>query len=151
MKLPMVSPGQKGIKMAKATDAEIEDRLKAVTQLVLQAISHQEIVDYCRRNFGVERAQTCIYLKRVKERMIEANKKTTEELLAEANSRYDDIYKKEYGNDNWAGCRETLKCKDKINGLQVNRIRFTDETEIDEKSIDERIEKLLKLQQKQDG
>lgn len=70
------------IKRGKATNSEMEARIKTVIQMKLQGYARPEILEYAKNTWGIETSTTDIVTTRATERMTEINNIDIKETIA---------------------------------------------------------------------
>lgn len=123
--------------MAKKTNnAELELRYNAIVELVLEGMGYNQISQYCEKKYKINSSNTVTrYIKHAKKIIRESSQDTTEQLRADTNAKYDDLYRRLYTseNPNYYACAKILQMKSKINGLEVQKIEADIKGEIKNK------------------
>lgn len=120
----------------KATNAEIEERLREVRALVLGSTSYPEILRYAATRWGVSQRQTDYYLARIRDEFKAQATRDTEVNYAAAVHRLEDYIRRAIKDGDrkaeLAGMRELHK----LQGLHINRVDVTTNGEKIELVID---------------
>ncbi len=97
--------------MAKCrpTQAELEQRVAEVYQLLLHRVGYQAICRHASSKWQVTARQTDRYIEKARERLFELLKPNQREQLAKALGAYDTIFAKQMSSGDWRGARATLK------------------------------------------
>jgi hypothetical protein len=95
--------------MAKATDIEIEVRIKTVAEMIIKGYSKEKIVRYSAENWKINLRQTETYIQRAHETFVqEAYSKEIDLHLNIAINQLKDLYQKSYAIQDYAECRRIL-------------------------------------------
>ncbi len=93
----------------RPTQAELEQRIDEVYQLLLHRVGYQAICRHCASKWQVTARQTDRYIQQARERVFELLKPNQREQLARALGGYDVIFAKQMAAGDWRGARATLK------------------------------------------
>ena len=103
--------------MPKATKAEIEHRVDEVYELLLQRSTHQAILDYGARRWGVKERQMSVYIARARERLRSNTQKSQEERLGTAIASYERLIQLQFERRDYSGARQTMDSLNRLQGL----------------------------------
>lgn len=98
----------------KATDAEITQRVLAITDLISQGASRSDIVQFCSSEYGVSDRHTATYLSRAYKIMRQQAEELAAQHYAIAIARYTKLYAKNYKVQDFRECRNVQQAIDKI-------------------------------------
>jgi hypothetical protein len=93
----------------RPTQAELEQRIDEVYQLLLHRVGYQAICRHCAGKWQLTARQTDRYIHQARERVFELLKPGQREQLAKALGAYDVIFAKQMAAGDWRGARATLK------------------------------------------
>ena len=102
----------------KSTDAEVELRINQVYTMVVKGDSRKDIVRYGSKTWDVSSRTIDEYLAKVHEEIKETyNKEYKENIISKQLVQLDDLYKKNYTNEDFKECRSLIETKSKLLGL----------------------------------
>ena len=116
--------------MNKATNAEVDIRVKDIYEKLCSGWTYTDIVAYCIQKYTLKRAQATKYIKKATTRIVKNNKKEIETIRAEAITRYSNWMKELLEKDDIKGAAKMQKRIDKISGLEVENINVSGEISI---------------------
>lgn len=103
---------------SKSTDAEVELRINHVYNMVVKGETRKDIVRYGSKTWDVSSRTIDEYLARVHLEIKETyNKEYKEHIISKQLVQLDDLYKKNYGNEDFRECRSLIETKSKLLGL----------------------------------
>ncbi len=102
--------------MSKSTNAEIEQRVNKIYELLINSWNRYDIVQYGSKNWNITDRQVDDYIAMAKEIIKERGKQTREEWITEAKNRHDDRYKKAMSQKDIHSCRLEDLAWNKISG-----------------------------------
>ncbi len=120
--------------MEKADTKESLDRVRIITELKLRGASRSDIIEYCRKEWGIERAQVDCYIRKVNEGLVEEAKRDTEELFAEARAKNNIIYERAFKKNDFRTALAANKEQSELCGLKT--IKIEQKLEVKEKELD---------------
>lgn len=127
----------------KSTKAEIEKRITDIYQLLIRAYTYTDIVRYCAENYGIKARNVDKYIKKATQKITLENNKTLDELRAEANIRYSSWIRKAEAKEDYKTAAYLQSRKDKINGLEVQKIEHSGEIKSDLSPMFEIVKNLI--------
>lgn len=105
--------------MNKATTAEVERRVDEVYDLLINRVTHRNIVGYGAAKWNLSDRQMAVYIKRATERILDRVKESQEEQLAKAVASYESLYAHQVAERDYSGARQTLDSLVKLLGLSA--------------------------------
>lgn len=105
--------------MNKATTAEVERRIDEVYDLLINRVTHRNIVGYGSSKWNISDRQMAVYIKRATERILACAKESQEEQLAKAVASYESLYAHQVVGKDYGGARQTLDSLVKLLGLSA--------------------------------
>ena len=106
--------------MSKATNAEIELRIKTIYEMTVKGCSRKYIVRYSAENWNINERQVDDYLKRVYTEIKETyNDDYKKSLLDKHIAQLEDLYVKNYTIEDFRECRNIIESKNKMLGLNA--------------------------------
>ena len=108
------------IRPYKSSNSEIEVRLNIVTKMYLQGYSRAEIVRYVAVYFGTKTRNADNYIMKVKKAIKESTSKEKDYQRCLAFSRFEELYKNCYKNEDWGGCQRIQESINKLMGLNAD-------------------------------
>ena len=106
--------------MGKATNAEIELRIKTIYEMTVEGCSRKYIVRYSAENWDINERQVDDYLKRVYDEIKETyNDDYKKSLLDKHVAQLEDLYVKNYTIEDFRECRNIIESKNKMLGLNA--------------------------------
>lgn len=112
--------------MTKATNAEMESRIAEIVELILNGHSRSEILEHCRKNWGVGRASADEYTARARAEILEINKDTVQDSLAVIVRNYWKQYRKADAKNDVYAATTVLKEIARVKGLDQQTIVIED-------------------------
>jgi hypothetical protein len=109
----------------KATKLEAHKRTSEVVRLVLQGIRYTDIIEYCDKNWGIQRRQASIYYKRALEYFKEQFDEEKQYEVDKHTMMLYDLYTKGYRSGDLNICRLLLQDIAKMKGMSVDRVDLT--------------------------
>ena len=109
----------------KATKLEAHKRTSEVVRLVLQGIRYTDIVEYCEKNWGIQKRQASIYYKRALEYFKEQFDEEKQFEVDKHTMMLYDLYTKGYRSGDLNICRLLLQDIAKMMGMSVDRVDLT--------------------------
>lgn len=103
--------------MSKSTDAEISLRVATVSEMLIKGFSRQDILQYCAKEWNIQKRQSDEYIAKAKNKLIELAEKDIEFNKALAIERYNDLYRKNYGIKDYRECRQVQNDIVKLHGI----------------------------------
>lgn len=103
------------------TSLEREKRINEVHTLILQGASSSQIVEYCGKNFNVEKSASYYYIEEAKKIIIENFDRTFDKdgFKAEIYARLENLYQQNMDIDDFKECRNILKDLREMLGLNA--------------------------------
>ena len=102
----------------KSTDAEVQLRINHIYCMVVQGDSRKDIVRYGSKTWDVSSRTIDEYLAKVHEEIKETyGKDYKEAIISKQLVQLDDLYKKNYSNEDFKECRSLIETKSKLLGL----------------------------------
>lgn len=133
----------------KCNKATTLKRIQEIYQMMCQGASSVDIVEYGRENWKVKQAGVYKLIKVAFKYISDCSIKDINEMKFEANIRFDKLYTKLYKEGKYRDAGYIQSQKNKINGLEVQRIDLTTKGEslnnIPEEELDKLIQEKLKL------
>lgn len=115
----------------KSTDGEIALRVQEVYECIVQGLTYNDIVRYCKEKWNITSTRTVHeYVKRATEQISQKVSEKMEYTRDEAVTRYLRLYVKSYKEGRTQDCIRILSRLDKINGLEVFNIHHSGKVEI---------------------
>ena len=109
----------------KATKLEAHKRTSEIVRLVLQGIRYTDIVEYCEKNWGIQKRQASIYYKRALEYFKEQFDEEKQYEVDKHTMMLYDLYAKGYRSGDLNICRLLLQDIAKMKGLSIDRLDVT--------------------------
>ena len=109
----------------KATKLEAHKRTSEVVRLVLQGIRYTDIVEYCEKNWGIQKRQASIYYKRALEYFKEQFDEEKQFEVDKHTMMLYDLYTKGYRSGDLNICRLLLQDIAKMKGMSIERLDLT--------------------------
>jgi len=125
----------------KSTDAEVQLRINHIYCMVVQGETRKDIVQYGSKKWDVSHRTIDEYLNRVHEEIKQAyGKEYKEAIISKQLLMLDDLYKKNYTNEDFKECRSLIETKSKLLGLNEPEKRqvANEETSIKIEIVDAR-------------
>ena len=107
----------------KATKLEAHKRTSEVVRLVLQGVRYTDIIEYCDKNWGIQRRQASIYYKRALEYFKEQFDEEKQYEVDKHTMMLYDLYSKGYRSGDLNICR--LQDIAKMKGMSIDRVDVT--------------------------
>ena len=111
--------------MARSDHEELERRIDAVVELLVSRIGHRGILTYAGKQWGVSERQTATYIRRARERLMEAAAESREAQFARALASYESLYAKQVAANRLAEARKTLDSIVRLCGLAAPEKQIT--------------------------
>jgi hypothetical protein len=109
----------------KATKLEAHKRTSEVVRLVLQGIRYTDIIEYCDKNWGIQKRQASIYYKRALEYFKEQFDEEKQYEVDKHTMMLYDLYSKGYRSGDLNICRLLLQDIAKMKGISIDRVDVT--------------------------
>jgi hypothetical protein len=109
----------------KATNAEAEQRVKIIAQLLLDGYPRPEILEYCSEKMGLRRAQTDNMISRATKRIKAINEIEVDQLIANVTSNYWGLFREARKKKNVAVAAQILGQISKLKGIEKTRIEHS--------------------------
>jgi|TARA_R100000482_G_scaffold124933_2_gene80041 hypothetical protein len=109
----------------KATKLEAHKRTSEIVRLVLQGIRYTDIVEYCEKNWGIQKRQASIYYKRALEYFKEQFDEEKQFEVDKHTMMLYDLYTKGYRSGDLNICRLLLQDIAKMKGISIDRLDLT--------------------------
>jgi hypothetical protein len=109
----------------KATKLESYKRTSEIVRLVLQGIRYTDIIEYCDKNWGIQKRQASIYYKRALEYFKEQFDEEKKYEVDKHTMMLYDLYTKGYRSGDLNICRLLLQDIAKMKGMAVDRVDLT--------------------------
>lgn len=112
--------------MAKSTIAEVDDRITEVMELVFAKKDRIEIVQYCAKKWNIGDRQADNYIRRARQIIQdEYVDKYREAIVYKSVKRMEDLYKQNYGNEDFAECLRVISKQNEILGTTIKKVDHT--------------------------
>jgi hypothetical protein len=112
--------------MAKSTSAEIDDRLTVVMNLIAEEKTRSEILQYCSKKWNISDRQVDEYVSRARKiRNDEYIEKYRESIVYKSVKRLEDLYQKNYENEDYTECRNIVLKQNELLGTITKKIENT--------------------------
>ena len=128
LKAEIIARGTQGIKTrfeGKATKLESHKRTSEIVRLVLQGVRYTDIIDYCDKNWGIQKRQASIYYKRALEYFKEQFDEEKQYEVDKHTMMLYDLYTKGYKSGDLNICRLLLQDIAKMKGMSIERVDLT--------------------------
>lgn len=103
--------------MKKATDAEMEARIQIVGSLILNGFSRPEIIEHCRKTWGVGRAAADQYTARARAEIFDINQDDIQETIQIITRQFWRQYRKADEKNDIYAATTVLRELAKVKGL----------------------------------
>lgn len=128
IKAEVIKTGTANIKTkfdGKATKLEAHKRTSEIVRLVLQGVRYTDIIEYCDKNWGIQKRQASIYYKRALEYFKEQFDEEKQYEVDKHTMMLYDLYAKGYRNGDLNICRLLLQDIAKMKGMSIDRVDLT--------------------------
>ena len=128
LKAEIIARGTQSIKTrfeGKATKLESHKRTSEIVRLVLQGVRYTDIIDYCDKNWGIQKRQASIYYKRALEYFKEQFDEEKQYEVDKHTMMLYDLYTKGYKSGDLNICRLLLQDIAKMKGMSIERVDLT--------------------------
>jgi hypothetical protein len=114
----------------KCTDAELQQRITQIYELLINAWNRQDILRYVdeQTDWNICESQIDNYITKAKAIIKQNAENTQEEWLNETKNRLSDLYKKNMSLKRYGECRRLLESANKILGYEKLNIDHSGET-----------------------
>jgi len=109
----------------KATKLEAHKRTAEVVRLVLQGVRYTDIIEYCDKNWGIQKRQASIYYKRALQYFKEQFDEEKQYEVDKHTMMLYDLYSKGYRGGDLNICRLLLQDIAKMKGISIDRVDVT--------------------------
>ena len=109
----------------KATKLEAYKRTSEVVRLILQGVRYTDIVEYCDKNWGIQKRQASVYYKRALEYFKEQFDEEKKFEVDKHTMMLYDLYTKGYRSGDLNICRLLLQDIAKMKGISIDRVDVT--------------------------
>lgn len=110
----------------KGTDIEITNRKKEIFEMVIKGASKRVILRYCADNWKLKTRQVENYLKEINEEIRNSFKEEKKEILSKYIIMMQDLYRKNYLEDDFRECRHILNdMTDRVIGKPQQQLDIT--------------------------
>lgn len=106
-------------KVTKADKILIEERINTVIKLKMMGLSHQDTCRYASEKWNISDRQTERYLEKATTYLHQCAKIDRDEEIGKAIARYNDLYGKSMGIQDYRECRAVQKAINELWGLEA--------------------------------
>jgi hypothetical protein len=103
--------------MGKTGKAEVERRIDEVYDLIINRVTYRKVCAYAEQKWGLSERQTCRYLARARERILELAAPDQKEQLAKALASYESLFAKQVAAGHLNDARQTMDSLVRLLGL----------------------------------
>ena len=130
--------------MNRSGKAELEQRVDAVYDLLVNRVTYRAIMGYCSTKWGVSERQACRYLALARDRIGELLGPSQSDHLAKALASYESLYAKQVAGARYGEARQTLDSIVKLLGLAApERIELYDFSSYSDQQLAEEVSREL--------
>jgi len=115
-----VASRQKRTHVPKTDAAEIERRITAVYEMIIQGKRRGSIVRFAAETWGVGSRQTETYIARARAIMVADLEVERDKLLGQAIAQRNDLYRRSHEKEKYWHCLEIAKDREQLLGLYFN-------------------------------
>lgn len=105
------------IKETRATQAEVENRVAVVVEMILQGYPRHKILSYGLKEWKIRAKGTDTYISKAKKIIKEIANQDSEMEFEKAKARLNDLYSKAFKNKDYRECRNIQAELNKLTGV----------------------------------
>jgi|WetSurMetagenome_2_1015567.scaffolds.fasta_scaffold744697_2 hypothetical protein len=120
----------------RSDKAEVIQKLFEINQMQMTGYKSTEICQYMADKYGFYRRKTEKYIKFVNDTRYKELSKTMEQQLKDSNDTYDFLKRKALKENDYRSAAMIQARKDKINGLEIQKIEHSGKIEVDKTNYD---------------
>jgi|TARA_R110002074_G_scaffold1973_3_gene11872 hypothetical protein len=115
----------KAVSGNKATSLVSYKRTTEIVKLILSGIRYTDIMEYCVKNWGIQKRMASIYYKKALESFVEQSSVDREFEIDKHQMMIQDLYNKGYKSGDLNICRLLLQDLAKMKGISIDRVDVT--------------------------